>query len=328
MLARLLLFVVGAQEFPQGILRRKSKMKAIRTPSLLLGAVAFAALAFTGCLNDATPRTGDSRITLAMKVPDMDKAAKGALGKGSAVKLKKLIITMTSNVETDVPVHDTILASDTVGSTFTSRTDTAQSFTKAYAVKPLRHWTIVVKTLDTRDSVIHKDSVQALNLLAGETRNVPFNLDARYVMYEVKFSVPDSLRSSVSNQAQKIIITRFVMKIDSAVAIDSSRPSGFAGAPTVHTSTFDYIPANTTPDVTIQFFGHSAGTNDTLLFQAIIPDVNPEVEQPPVNAIYVGPGADGTGGAINRLIINIGKINTIKFNTNVNDTIAVKRAAR
>lgn len=303
-------------------------MMALRVPSLLLGALALAALAFTGCLNDATPRTGDSRITLEMKVPDMDVAAKGALGKGSAVKLKKLVVTMTSNIGTDAPVHDTIFASDTAGSAFTSRTDSSQSFSKDYPVKPLRHWTIVVKTLDTRDSVIHRDSVQALNLLAGETRSVPFNLEARYVMYEVKFSVPDSLRSSISLQAQKIIITRFVMKIDSAVAIDSSRPSGFAGTPTVHTSTFDYIPVHTTPDVTIQFFGHSAGTNDTLLFQAIIPNVNPEEEQPPVNAIYVGPGADGVGGAINRLIINIGKINTIQFNTNVNDTIAVKRAAR
>jgi hypothetical protein len=301
-------------------------MRTLRASSLVLGLAALAGLALTGCLNDS-PRNGDAQLSIKMKVSDMDKSSKGSLGKGSAIKLKKLIITMTSNVVSDSVVRDTILASDAPGSTFTTSTDADQSFSKAYAIKPLRHWTVVVKTLDTRDSVIHKDSVQALNLLAGETRTIPLNLSARYVMYEVKFSVPDSLRSNISGQAQKIIITRFVMKIDTTTAIDSSRPAGFI-PDSVHTALFDYIPANTTPDVTIRFYGHSAGTNDTLLFQAIIPDVNPEAEQPPVKAIYVGPGADGFGGAINRLVINIGKINTIKFNTDVNDTIAVKRSPR
>ena len=119
------------------------------------------------------------------------------------------------------------------------------------------------------------------------------------------------------------------MHIDSALAIDSSKSSGFEGTPKVHKSTFDYIPANTTPDVIIRFYGHSAGTNDTLMFEAIIPDVDPEIEQPPVNAKYVGPGsAGGNTGAINKLVINIGKVNTITFNTNLPEHINLKASAK
>jgi hypothetical protein len=303
-------------------------MKILRKSSLMLGLVALASMAFVGCLNDSTP-SGDAKISVKMKVSDMDNLSKGSLGKGSVIKLKKLIVTMTSNVPSDAVIRDTIIAADSVNSKFVSNSGVDQTFNKAYAIKPLRHWTVVVKTLDTRDSVVHKDSVVAKNLLAGETRSITLNLAARYVMYEVKFSVPDSLRSTVSGQAQKVIITRFVMKIDTAVAIDSSAPAGFAPNPTVHTALFDYIPANTTPDVTIRFYGHSAGTNDTLLFQAIINDVDPEAEQPPVNAIYVGPGAAGNGsGAENKLIINIGKVNTIVFNTDVNGNVSLKRPAK
>jgi hypothetical protein len=298
------------------------KMKVLRISPLVLGALALAGLAFTGCLNEPN-RSGDASLTVKMAVPDM--VPNGTLAKGSIIKLKKMIVTMTSNVVTDTVIRDTILASDAADSKFVTNSGIDQSFNKPYAVKPLRTWTVVVKTLDTRDSVVHKDSVVAKNLFAGETRSITLNLAARFVMYEVKFSVPDSLRSTISNQSQKIVITRFVMKVDSAVAIDSSSPAGFAVAPVVHSSTFDYIAANTTPDVTIQFYGHSAGTNDTLLFEAVIRDVDPEAVQPRINAKYVGPGSDGKDGAVNKLQINIGKVNTVVFNADLDPDIAVKR---
>ena len=300
-------------------------MKFLRISPLVIGALALASLAFTGCLNEST-RSGDANLSVKMALPDM--VANGPLAKGSVIKLKKIVVTMKSNVVTDSVIRDTIFASDTVGSIFVSNAGIDQAFKKSYAIKPLRHWTVVVKTFDTRDSVVHKDSVVANKLLAGETRSITLNLAARFVMYEVKFSVPDSLRSTLSNQAQKVVITRFVMKVDTTVAIDSSSPAGFAVAPFVHTSTFDYIRANTTPDVTIQFYGHSAGTNDTLLFEAVILDVDPEAQQPDINAKYVGPGADGSGGAVNKLTINIGKVNTVTFNANLGPDIAVKASAR
>jgi hypothetical protein len=152
------------------------------------------------------------------------------------------------------------------------------------------------------------------------------NLAARFVMYEVKFSVPDSLRSSISGMAQKMFITRFVLKVDSAIAVDSAAAGGFASLPVVHTLGFDYIRVNTRPTVTIQFYGHSEGTNDTLMFEKIIPNVDPEATQEPVKAVYVGPGSDGTGGAIGNLVLNIGKINTVVFPISVQDTVTLKRS--
>jgi hypothetical protein len=267
--------------------RREENVKMLTSSRRMLAAVLVVG-ALAGCLNDNSS-SGPTRLVLRMGVSDVNKAGDG-LKKSSTIQLRKLIITLTSNGVGDAVIRDTIL-SDT--GAFVSNATIDQSFSKRFEIKPLRHWTVVVKTLDARDSVVHRDSVVANNLLAGETRNVTMNLSSR-----------------------------FVMKLDSAIAIDTTVPGAFAPAPAQHSITFDYILAGTTPDVTLQYYGRAAGNpNDTLLFEKVIPKVKADSTYPVQVATYVGPGSGGEGGATANMIFNIGKVGKVVFNTAINDTL-------
>src|SRR5690606_13788684 len=156
----------------------------------------------------------------------------------------------------------TIHAADTVGSTFTSDATDDQQFSRNFLVKPLRSWTVVVKVLDVNDSVIHFDSTVASNLLVGETRPISVNLASRFVMYEAKFSIPDSLNFTQLDLKQELRISRVLMLVDGDTVADSTSAPRFSSSPSVHTVRFDYIDVNTTPDVSIQFYG-SVGTDTT-----------------------------------------------------------------
>src|SRR5690606_10927549 len=146
--------------------------------------------------------------------------------------------------------RDTILA-DT-GTAFVSNASIDQQFVRNYAVKPLRSWTIVVKTLDANDSVIHYDSSVAANMLAGETRPVTLNLASRFVMYEAKFTLPDSLNFQISQFKEQLKVNRVVLRVDGEIVADSTHNPRFepgSPSPTVHTVRFDYIRVNQAPDV-------------------------------------------------------------------------------
>lgn len=294
-----------------------------------LGATALSVL-LAGCLNGNTgsPNEADeANLVIHAGVKDVNKVG-GGLGKLSTITLHKLIITLTSGTAGDSVRRDTILAG-TQGFGATATAD--QEFKKPYAIKPLRSWTVVVKTLDVNDSLVHYDSVVATKLLVGETRAVVMNLASRFVMYEAKFTVPDSLRSNTSGMAQKLLINRFVMKVDGVVRVDSSRaPSVFTpstvGPPAnllVHTVRFDYINVSDTPDVRLEFYGRVEGvTNDTLLFAHLFENVTPTNPNPSgVSPVYVGPGAGGTGGAELGMTVNIGKVGTVVFETNISGNV-------
>lgn len=289
--------------------------------NILIPGLVAGALLLAGCLGNDGGSSGETRLAIRMKMSES--APTGAMAKGNLIRLRKLVVTLTSSLPSDAVIRDTILA-DT--GAFLSNSQIDQTFNKRYAIVPLRHWTIVVKTLDERDSVVHRDSVQARNLFAGETRIVPLDLSARFTMFEVKFNVPDSIKSGATGIAQDMIITRFVMRVNGALVRDSIAPVEFLPS-VVHTVNYDYIRAGTRPDVTLEFFGHSAGTQDTLLFSSTLTGIDPTVEQVPVRATYVGPGSGGTGGADARLMFNVGKVHTVRLAVDFQDTVAGLKAA-
>jgi hypothetical protein len=299
-------------------------VKILNSTRLALGALALSGLVLTGCLSDQGSE--GTQIVLKMGVKDLSTASSNSLAKSSTIELKKLIITMTSNGLGDSAIRDTILAG-TRG--FVSNPLDSQTFSLKFQIKPLRHWTVVVKTLDARDSVIHRDSVVERDLKLGETRNITMDLSSRFVMYEVKFALPDSIKSTVTNMAQKILIHRFVMKVDGSIAIDTTVPGAFAPSPTQHAISFDYIKAGTTPDITLQYFGRAAGNlNDTLLFEKILLDVKPDSNYAQVSATYVGPGSDGVGGATANMIFKIGRVGKTQINLDIDEHIPQLKTAR
>jgi len=159
------------------------------------------------------------------------------LAKPASIDLSKLIVTMVSS------------AGDTVRDTITSlnpSTLTPQTINLTYSLKPLRSWKIQAKTLDTRDSVIHHDSAQTLQLNPADTVNVNLPMSAKYLMYEVKFlTLPDSISSSTPGTSKDALhISRLVAIIDSGLStqliIDSLGSPYFAPGNT-HTLGFNYV---------------------------------------------------------------------------------------
>lgn len=298
--------------------------------SALVGLAALAATA-TGCLNDSGSRKdSDAHLVVVTGVQDIN--SKG-LGKSATITLKKLIVTLTSSNVADSVRRDTVLA-DT--GAFSSVATENQSVLRNYSVKPLRSWTIVVKTLDANDSVIHYDSTVAASVLAGETRPVTFTLASRFVMYEAKFTVPDSLNYQVSAFKENLVINRVVLRVNGVIVADSTRSPRFEPSTTsplvsvVHTVRFDYIRTNLTPTVKVEFYGHvGAYPTDGKLFESEFVNVNPNGPNPvPVSPGYVGPPSDQIAQlATAGLVINIGKVGTVVFNTSINGNVAGKTAA-
>jgi hypothetical protein len=287
----------------------------------LVGALAIGAT-LVGCLNDSPARPADAQLIVNAGVRDVNKTK--ALGKTSVITLNKLIITLISSDSTDAVRRDTVLA-DT-GASFSSDATDDQILTRNFRVTPLRSWTVVVKTLDVNDSVVHYDSQLVSNLLIGETRPVTVNLTSRFVMYEARFSLPDSLVfTQLDSLKQQLVVDRMVMIVDGDTVIDSTRTPRFETSPTEHSVFFDYISVTDTPDVTIEFHGRvGADTGSSKLFEYVFEDVDPTDENPdPVPGVYTGPNANELG-AITGLTINIGKVGTVVFQPVINPNVTKK----
>jgi hypothetical protein len=285
------------------------------------------ALCLSACLNDSGSSRSegkDANLLIVAGVKDVNKV-KG-LGKSSVISLKKLVITLRSSDTADAIRRDTVLA-DT-GLSFVSSATADQTFNRSYAIKPLRSWTIFVKTLDANDSVIHYDSTVASNLLVGETRAVPLSLTSRYVMYEAQFTVPDSLHFQTAGVVENLLVKRVVMLVDGVIVKDTSTTPRFTPSTTtppvtnIHKVTFDYIRSNQTPDVKIEFYGRLGNdTADSKLFEVEFPDVNPTNPNPPGKIPdYVGPGSEDLLAQAG-LQITIGKVGTVVFVTNINGNV-------
>lgn len=309
-------------------IKRESKVKLVNALSLL-GALAIGTTV-VGCMTDSgssAANAGEARIVVQAGVKDVNKV--NGLSKTSVIKLNKMIITLTSSDTLDAVRRDTILANDSVGSTFTKTATADQQFLKSISVKPLRSWTVEVKTLDDNDSVIHSNSQLVSNLLVGETRGVTINLTSRFVMYEAQFSLPDSLNFTVLGLKQQLAITRLVMTVDGDTVVDSTTAPRFAIAPTVNSIRFDYISVSDTPDVKIDFLGKvGADTAVTKLFTVEFDSVvatNPN--PPPKNPTYVGPNS-GQLSAITNLTINIGKVGTVLFQPVIDPNVTTKKSVK
>lgn len=293
----------------------------------VFGALALGA-AITGCLNDSGPSSNGGNASLVVQAGIKDVNKVNGMAKTSVITLNKLVITLTSSDVADAVIRDTIIAHP--DSAFKPTATSDQTFAKSIAVKPLRSWTVSVKTLDVNDSVIHTSTQLVSNLLVGETRAVTLNLTSKYVMYEAKFSLPDSLNFTQIGVKQQLSVNRVVMIVDGDTVVDSTRAPRFAISPTVNTVRFDYINVADTPDVKIEFFGRvGADTTVSKLFEYLFEDVDPgdETPNPPVQANYTGPNSSQLS-AITGLTINIGKVGTVVFQPIIDPNVTTKKAVK
>jgi hypothetical protein len=298
---------------------------------LVLGTSILGAAVLGGCMTDSGKQAEagqqaevgpSAKLVIGMGVKDVNNLTKPGLSKSSAITLNKLVVTLTSSVGTDPVIRDTIIAHP--DSAFKPDASDAQSIFKDYNVKPLRNWTVQVKTLDVNDSVIHVASKTENNLQIGETRSFVLNLTSKFIVYVAKFVLPDSIGSADTNVTgkQALNIKRFVMVIDGDTVRDtSSSPGYFASAPHENLVVWDYVSTVTdTHSVRLYVYTDSLGGMgdwdpglplfaDTINVTDIDSVYEPELP-------YTGPGSpsdpNGAGsGSVAGLEINLGAVGQV-----------------
>jgi hypothetical protein len=294
---------------------------------LVFGTVAVTAALLTACMGDNSANPdGDAKLTLSMGLKDVRKD--GGLAKSSTIQLSKLVVTLTSSANTPEVIRDTIDAGE---NGFSSVATADQTVEKTYNIKPLRNWTISVKTLDVNDSVIHADQDTINNVKVGQTREVELNLASKFVMYVASFTLPDSLRASGSDQTQKLNINRLVMVLDGDTVVDSTRTYFAAGLPGA-TIAFDYVKAGVNHDVALFIFADLPGwpANKPVYGDTLVVTPSDSVINP--NLPWTGPGSpsdpnynpSNPGGATGELTINISKVKTVTIKPGL-DSLFFKR---
>jgi hypothetical protein len=311
---------------------------------LALGTSVLAATVLTGCFaTDSGSKAADvgpsANLVISVGVKDVNNLTKPGLAKTSianptGIVLRKLVITLTSSIGTDAVIRDTIFAHDSAGSAFKTDASVQQSVLKNYSVKPLRNWTVQVKTIDENDSVIHISSKTENNLQIGETRAFLLNLTSNFIVYVAKFELPDSIGSADVNVTgkQALNIKRFMMVIDGDTVRDTSASPGyFASSPDINYVTYNYVSTATdTHEVRLYVYTDSLGGMgswdpsrplfaDTILVTDIDSVYAPELP-------YTGPGSPSDpnydplnpGGAVAGLEINIGAVGQVELAPTVN----------
>jgi hypothetical protein len=295
---------------------------------MMLGASVLSAAVLAGCMTDSGSKQADvgpsANLVISVGVKDVNNLTKPGLGKSSAITLEKLIVTLTSSVGTDSVIRDTIIANDSVGSIFKTDASVQQSVLKNYNVKPLRHWTVEVKTIDVNDSVVHLSTKTENNLQIGETRAFVLNLTSKFIVYVAKFQFPDSIGSASSTGKQALHIKRVVMVVDGDTVRDTTSTPGYFDPDSVHLVTFDYVSAATdTHDVELYVYTDSSGGMGS--WDPSLPLFADTINVTDVDSVYApelpytGPGSPSDpnydplnpGGAVAGLDITIGAVGQV-----------------
>jgi hypothetical protein len=184
-----------------------------------------------------------------------------APAKPAVLRLDRLIISLTSNIPSDPVLRDTILATDALGGVLSVATATPQQILKNYAVKPLRTWTIEVKTLDAAGEIMHHGTAMAEKILIGETRAIAMTLANRLQPMVALFRLPDTLSSSdpLVTAKQAIFFKRLVMVVSGDTVADSTASGWFPTSPRVSALTFDHARADTAHTVAFFVYADSLG---------------------------------------------------------------------
>jgi hypothetical protein len=221
-------------------------------------AIAVVAVAVTGCSRNNKVSSGDdARLVVGVDLENVNHrgGSNAALGKVEAIVLEKLLVTLNSSVSGDSVVRDTI-HSGTRG--FSPSTASPQQLALSYELRPLRSWTIELMTLDVNDSVVHFGTETVENLRIGETRAVIMAVPARYVVYSVRFTLPDSIGSQSGTFREKLNINRLVVVVDGDTVRDTTHFGGgyFPASPAQNLVEYHYARAGIAHDVELYLYGH------------------------------------------------------------------------
>jgi len=277
------------------------KLKKIR----MAGTLAMAGLPLMlGCSSyytESVAPTQDAHLNVSMSLTQV-----GALAKTSTISLSALIISLKSS-END-SIRDTL--TPTTNPPLNPISTQPQTFTMSFTIRPNVTWKAVVWTLDTRDSIVHLDSITIPAVESGATKSVTWDLTPKFTMYDAQFLIPDSISFSTTGTPQQALnIDRLVLQVDGLTVADSTaNPGPYFTPNAVAILPFDYV---TPGQHTIQLlaYGPLGSWNQANPLFSGSANVNVEPGQDSSLAIqlnWVGPA-----GIIDTLGVTIGQVGTV-----------------
>jgi hypothetical protein len=257
------------------------------------------------------PGAQDAHLNVSMSISQVGALAKTA--KISTISLSKLIISLASSQNDQI--QDTL--TPTTNPPLNPDASQPQTYSMSFALRPNVTWKAVVWTVDTRDSIVHMDSITISALESGQTKSVSWNLAPKFTMYDAQFMIPDSISFSGSNApAQALSIDRLVLIVDGVVRADSTaaNPGPYFTPNATAILPFDYV---TTGQHSIQLlaYGPFASWNQASPLFSGSATVNVQAGQDSSLAIqlnWVGPG--GSTGVPSNIGVVIGRVGTITDN--------------
>lgn len=228
------------------------------------------------------------------------------LSKRTAINVNRLVLEFSNNAF--YTLKDTTSISIPQG--------IADTINKVFVSLPaLRTYKVVAKTLDTRDSVIHKDSTTFI-ILPSNTTYITLNLLPLFTVYEANFlSIPDTVQSGTGEKSS-VSIDSLVVYVDGSFVADSSvKPLFFIKNSNIKVI-FDYVRVGTRI-ITLEAFGtinNYTGVlyrgSKSVVFGASIDNI--EI----VTMSWVGP-TTGTGS----IEVRIGRVGKVTANGTLPGTI-------
>ena len=242
------------------------------TPILSLSLPILCGALFTGCLTMPEENPSDATAQLAVEIVPAPAV------NGGSLRLKEMTVTLVSDAGDTL--RDTVTDAGSLLSKFPARLNAPDGFHiihPIYDLDPAKAWSISVKTLDARDSVVHEGTVNAGALAAGVMRNVRMPLAARYADYEAVFALPaDAVRRGGK-------IDRVEMAVDGAAATCAT---GSVGADAAKLTCADLPVGNR--QVTLSVYGKVAGSAASSLLYKGSADVDITAGDAPTESVDLG----------------------------------------
>jgi hypothetical protein len=210
------------------------KVKKIRVAKTLVMVGLPLILGCSSYYTESVAPTQDATLNVSMSITQV-----GALAKASSISLSALIVSLTSS-END-QIRDTL--TPTTNPPLNPIATQAQTFSMSFTIKPNVTWKAVAWTLDTRDSIVHLDSITIPALESGATRSVSWNLSPKFTMYDAQFLIPDSVNFSTEENLKEVLnINRLVLQVDGITVADSTaNPGPYFTPDAIAVLPFDYV---------------------------------------------------------------------------------------
>jgi hypothetical protein len=244
------------------------------TPYLRLSLPILCGALFTGCLTMPEENRDEATARLAVEIIP---APAVPAAQGGSLRLKEMTVTIVSDAGDTL--RDTVTDAGSLLSKFPVRLNAPDGFHiihPIYNLDPAKSWSVSVKTLDARDSVVHEGTVNAGALTAGTLRNVRMPLAARYADYEAVFALPaDAVRRGGKIDRVEMAVDGAATCVTASLGDDSAK------------LTCENLPVGNR-QVTLSVYGKVAGSAASSLLYKGSADVNITAGDAPTESVDLG----------------------------------------